>query len=465
MPTVNDPISVETLHRSARALAEAAEQNTRWRREACINLIPSEHPVSDYVARLCAADPAARYNEHRRQTPEGPEVRYYKGTSFIMEKEEELKAALCAFFDCARAEVRVISGQMANDTVFDALVQFRNRGGKGEELTRLRPVLVHDLVKGGHLSAQPMGALKNYIATDPGTGQPAALHFPSREENAYRIDVEATKALIRETPPELLVFGRSVIIHREPVAEIATFIHEQFGKDNPDRPLIMYDGAHVLGLLGPAFQDPFAGGADIVTGSTHKTFFGPQRGVILGNIEPGSAFEGLWHYIVSRTFPGHVSNHHLGTMLGLLGATYEMLAFKDAYPAQVVRNAKALAAALHGQGLMVEGDPADGFTETHQVLLNVGPGKGEWAASLFEANNIITNHQALFTDPNFAEASGVRLGVQEMTRHGMKEADFGTLAGLMAEIIRDGEGRPAGHWRDAVKTLRSGFIEMQYCMS
>jgi glycine/serine hydroxymethyltransferase len=463
--TVNDLMSEETLHGHARALAEASEQNTRWRREACINLIPSEHPVSDYVAALCMADPAARYNEHRRQTPEGPEQRYYKGTSFIMEKEEELKAALCAFFGCARAEVRVISGQMANDTVFDALVQFRNRGAKGEELARLRPALVHDLVKGGHLSAQPMGALKNYIATDPDTGKPAALHFPARADNLYRIDVEATKALIRETPPQLLVFGRSVIIHREPVAEITAFIHEQFGEDNPDRPLIMYDGAHVLGLLGPAFQDPFAEGADIVTGSTHKTFFGPQRGVILGNIRPGSAFEGLWRHIVSRTFPGHVSNHHLGTMLGLLGATYEMLSFKDTYPAEVVRNAKAFAAALHGQGLAIEGDPVDGFTETHQVLLNVGPGKGDWAASLFEANNIITNHQALFTDPNFAEASGVRLGVQEMTRYGMKEDDFQALANLMAEILREGVDRPAGHWQDAVKKLRSRFTKMQYCLT
>jgi len=462
---MNDLISAGTVNGRARALAKASEQNTRWRREACINLIPSEHPVSDYVAALCAADPAARYNEHRRQTSEGPEVRYYKGTSFIMEKEEELKSALCAFFDCARAEVRVISGQMANDAVFDALVQFRNRARKGKELARLRPVLVHDLVKGGHLSAQPMGALKNYVATDPERGKTAALNFPSRADNPYRIDVEATQALIREAPPQLIVFGRSVIIHSEPVADIAAFIHEEFGKDNPDRPLIMYDGAHVLGLLGPAFQDPFAEGADIVTGSTHKTFFGPQRGVILGNIEEGSAFEGLWRNIETRTFPGHVSNHHLGTMLGLLGATYEMLAFKDAYPAQVVRNAKAFAAALHGQGLAIEGDPADGFTETHQVLLNVGPGKGEWAASLFEANNIITNHQALFTDPNFAEASGVRLGVQEMTRYGMKEGDFQPLAVLMAEVIREGEERPAGHWQEAVKALRSRFIDMHYCIS
>ena len=465
MPSVIDTITAEELDERARALGDASERNTDWRREACINLIPSEQPVSKYVAALSAADPAARYNEHGRQTPESPEVRYYKGTSFIMEKEEELKAALCAFFDCARAEVRVISGQMANDAVFDALLQFRNRDRKGKTPARLGPILVHDLLKGGHLSAQPMGALKNYVAIDPETDRPTVLHFPARGDNPYRIDVEQTKRLIREAAPQLVVFGRSVIIHREPVSEITAFIHAEFGEDNPDRPLIMYDGAHVLGLLGTAFQDPLKEGADIVTGSTHKTFFGPQRGVILSNIQVGSAFDGFWRHIESRTFPGHVSNHHLGTMLGLLGATYEMLKFKDAYPNQVILNAKAFAEALHEHGMAIEGDPADRFTETHQVLLKVAPGKGDWAASLFEANNVITNHQALFTDPGFAAASGVRLGVQEMTRHGMEEPHFKPLAALMAEIIRQAEDRPKGFWRDAVKELRSDFTDMQYCVS
>jgi glycine/serine hydroxymethyltransferase len=455
---------LQTARDAADELRRAADANTRWRREQCINLIPSEQPVSDFVAALSQADPAARYNEHRRLSADGPEVRYYKGTSFIMEKEEQLKAALCAFFGANRAEVRVISGQMANDTVFDALVQFRNRGRKGGQRERLDRVLVHDLMKGGHLSAQPMGALMNYVADDESTGAPAALHFPSLEDSPYRVDVAATEEIIRTYRPDLIVFGRSVIVHREPVAEVSAFVHAEFGRDNPDRPLIMYDGAHVLGLLGPAFQDPLAEGADIVTGSTHKTYFGPQRGVILGNIPSDSPFDELWQRVESRAFPGHVSNHHLGTLLALLGATCEMLAFRDVYPGQVVGNAKAFAAALVDNGLAVDGDATLGFTETHQVLLNVAPGRGEWAADLFEANNIITNHQALFTDPNFGAASGVRLGVQEMTRYGMNEADFQVLAGLLADILAQGESRPGSYWRQAVTGLRRSFKEMRYCL-
>jgi glycine/serine hydroxymethyltransferase len=226
----------------------------------------------------------------------------------------------------------------------------------------------------------------------------------------------------------------------------------------------MYDGAHVLGLLGKYFQSPLEEGADVVTGSTHKTYFGPQRGVILSNIEAGSAFEGFWRHVESRTFPGHVSNHHLGTQLGLLGATYEMLQFKDEYPPQVIANAKAFARALADQDLVVEGDPEVDFTQTHQVLLRVARSKGEWAADLLEQNNIITNPQAFYDDASFAASSGVRMGTPEMTRYGMQETDFIELAALLAEILRGDAGAPEGHWREAVAALRRRFTDMRYCL-
>jgi len=454
------------IARTASKLSEDAVRNTRWRRTKCVNLIPSEQTTSAYVDALSWSDPAGRYNEHKRadaQHADAPDVRYYKGTEFIMEKEEELKRALMSFFGCSRVEPRVISGQMANDTVYDAFKQFKNRHQGGGQPRLISRVLVHSLTRGGHLSAQPMGALKNYVAMDAKKGRPAVEHFPFDKSNPYCVDVDATKELIAKTRPELLVFGRSVIIEKEPVKEIARFIHAEFGADNPDRPLIMYDGAHVLGLLGPYFQEPLEEGADIVTGSTHKTFCGPQRGVILSNIEPGSAFDPLWRQIETRTFPGHVSNHHLGTMLGLLGATYEMIHYRDDYPRQVIRNAKAFARALHEQGLRIEGDPGRDFSETHQVLLRTAQGNGGAVADLLEANNVITNPQAFYDDPSFSAVSGVRMGTQEMTRHGMKEADFRKLAALMAEIISDRGAKPVDFWRDTVKSFRINFTDMRYC--
>ncbi|NNE21886.1 MAG: hypothetical protein HKN11_04690 [Rhizobiales bacterium] len=452
---------------TAAHLEADSKANHTWRRSECVNLIPSEQTTSAFVDRLCTCDPASRYNEHNRLKTLGPDaehVRFYKGTAFIMEMEKELQSALCTYFSCTRAETRIISGQMANDTVYDALKQFRNSQNECSVPRNLGPVLVHDLKNGGHLSAQPMGALKNYIAMDPLSGRPAVIHFPKDPLQPYRIDVERTKELIKQIRPELLVFGRSVIIHTEPVAEIARFVHHEFGKDNPDRPLILYDAAHVLGLLGKAFQDPLAEGADLVTGSTHKTFFGPQRGVILSNIESSSPFEPLWDHIEQRTFPGHVSNHHLGTMLGLLGASYEMLQFQQQYPAQVISNAKAFARALAAHNLQVEGDPTIGFTETHQVLLRTGPCQGAVIADLLEASNIITNSQALHDDPGFGAASGVRMGTQEMTRHGMKEADFKEFAAIFAQIVQAGTNLTRSHFRDAVTTFRARFREMHYCL-
>ena len=449
----------------AARLVEQAGSNQRWRRAECVNLIPSENCVSEFVERLCVSDPAGRYNEHNRLRALGAkseEVRYYRGTAFSMEKEEELVAALRTLFGCRDAEVRVISGQMANDTVYDALKQFRNRH-RGRRTPRpLRRVLVHDLNKGGHLSAQPGGALRNYVVHDPRTERPAVDHFAPRSDRPHAIDVEATRELIRKGRPDLVVFGRSVIIHTEPVRAIVEFIHAEFGADNPERPLVMYDGAHVLGLLGEHFQDPLAEGADVVTGSTHKTFFGPQRGVILGNIVPGHAFEEFWQLVRSRAFPGHVSNHHLGTLLGLLGATYEMIRHRHEYQPQVIRNAKAFATALAGHGLAIEGDPGAGYTDTHQVLVRGARGSGGEMAARLERANIITNPQAFHDDASFAAASGIRLGTQEMTRFGMNETDFGELAGLLASVLLEGGSTASGSRRAEVVRFRQRFTRMRY---
>jgi glycine/serine hydroxymethyltransferase len=217
--------------------------------------------------------------------------------------------------------------------------------------------------------------------------------------------------------------------------------------------------AHVLGLYG-VFQEPLAEGADVITGSTHKTFFGPQRGVIAGNFPKGSRFRKLWLDIKSRAFPGSTSNHHLGTLLALLMAAYEMNQFKEDYQEQVQRNAKAYARALMEKGVPVEGDENEGFTQTHQVLIRIKDyGNGMAIAQKLEENNILTNYQALPDDETFLEPSGIRMGVQEMTRFGMTEKDFDVLSGFVADVIlgkRD--------VKDEVKAFRQNFLEMKYCL-
>ena len=353
------------LEESAEGLVEQVIRNNQWRQRDAINLIPSEATPSLLVSLLTIMDPSHRYAEHRTLKAFGErEVFYYQGTKLIEEVEGLLTEELRRYFGCTEVEMRVISGQMANAAVFSGLIDYLNRLDRKREPRRLRKVMNHHLGRGGHLSAQPMGALRDYVAHDPQTERPAVIPFPVLKEDPYQIDLLKTEELLTLHRPELIVLGKSMILYREPVKEISGMISGMKPK-----PIIHYDMAHVLGLVGPCYQEPFLEGADIVTGSTHKTFFGPQRGVIASNMAEGTEYEDLWEAIVRRVFPGSVSNHHLGTLVGLLMASYEMNAYKVDFQKQVIANARAFARALKDQGLSVEGDPRLGYTETHQVIL------------------------------------------------------------------------------------------------
>jgi len=224
--------------------------------------------------------------------------------------------------------------------------------------------------------------------------------------------------------------------------------------------VIMYDMAHVLGLVGPYFQQPFKEGADIVTGSTHKTFFGTQRGVIATDFTEKDIRYPLWKAIERRTFPGSVSNHHLGTMLGLLMAAYEMNFFKDEYQKKVLTNAKAFALALKECGLDVAGDPDNSFTQTHQVILNVGYARGAEIAQRLENNNIIVNYQATPEDEGFTASGALRMGVAEMTRFGMEKEQFQELAQIIHDVIIKNS-----FVKEKVASFRKKYHEMKFCFS
>lgn len=430
------------------------EKNNTWRQRECINLIPSETTPSPLVKLCEISDPSGRYAEHR--TMKGKEIYFYQGIEFIREVEEELRKELSDYFGCPRIELRPISGQMANEVVFKAMVKFVNRGRKeGEPFRRLKLVMNNALTKGGHLSSQPMGALFNYVDEDAATKKERVVNFPVKKDCLYKTDTDKLAGLLEKEKPELIVFGKSMFLHKEPVA----FVHN-IVKDWSPRPVIMYDMAHVLGLYG-VLQDPFKEGADIVTGSTHKTFFGPQRGVVASTITKESPYAKLWIDIKGRAFPGSTSNHHLGTLLALLIATYEMNVFKKEYQLQVRKNARAYARALKDNGIDVEGDQSEGFTDTHQVVIRVSTyGRGNDLAQRLEENNIITNYQALPDDESFLEASGIRMGVQEMTRFGMKEEDFNILAEYVADVIKNNKSL-----KEKVRTFREKFLRMQYCLT
>lgn len=438
----------------ALTLLHKAIENHVWRQEQCVNLIPSENTPSRAVRLLSGSDPACRYAEHKKILAfYEKEVFYYQGTKFIDQVERMLAEEMRAYFGCTEVETRTLSGQMSNMAVFSALMDWKNRFDRKNEAKRLGYVMNNHIIKGGHLSAQPMGALHDYIAIDPVTEKPAVVNFPVCRDNPYKMDVEETKKLIDRYRPELIIFGKSMVLHKEPVAQIRQFVDEQKIPTT-----IMYDMAHVLGLIGDHFQNPFQEGAEIVTGSTHKTFFGPQRGVIGVNYKEEDLKYGLWKTIESRTFPGSVSNHHLGTQLGMLMAAYEMNQFRDAYQSAIIRNAKSFARSLKSYGLDVVGDPAIDYTETHQVIVSVGYGEGAEIAERLEQNNVIVNYQATPDEEGFTASGALRMGVSEMTRFGFEEKDFDQLASLMADCILRGR-----EIKGDVERLRASHTEMRYC--
>ena len=438
----------------ALTLLHKAIENHVWRQEQCVNLIPSENTPSRAVRLLSGSDPACRYAEHKKILAfYEKEVFYYQGTKFIDQVERMLTEEMRAYFGCTEVETRTLSGQMSNMAVFSALTDWKNRFDRKKDAKRLGYVMNNHIIKGGHLSAQPMGALHDYIAVDPVTEKPAVVNFPVCRDNPYKMDVEETKKLIDRYRPELIIFGKSMVLHKEPVAQIRQFVDEQKIPTT-----IMYDMAHVLGLIGDHFQNPFQEGAEIVTGSTHKTFFGPQRGVIGVNYKEEDLKYGLWKTIESRTFPGSVSNHHLGTQLGMLMAAYEMNQFKDEYQKAVIQNAKSFARSLKSYGLDVVGDPAIDYTETHQVIVSVGYGEGAEIAERLEQNNVIVNYQATPGEEGFTASGALRMGVSEMTRFGFEEKDFDQLASLMADCILRGR-----EIKGDVERLRARHTEMRYC--
>ena len=437
-------------------LLKGAADNTKWRQEQCINLIPSEQSISPMVKLLSVMDPVGRYAEHKKVPAfSGAEVFYYQGTEFIAKVETLLQEEMRTYFGCRQVETRVVSGQMANTAVFSAMVDYINRADRKSEQRRLKSVMNHHIIKGGHLSAQPMGALRDFIARNPRTEKPAVVNFPVMADNPFRIDVDQVQALLESEKPELIIFGKSMILHKEPVKEVRAMV-DAMGLDT----VIMYDMAHVLGLAGPSFQSPFEEGADLVTGSTHKTFFGSQRGVILSDVDVDEPEFELWEAIIRRTFPGSVSNHHLGTLLGLYAAAIEMNCFKETYQKRVVENARYFAKALADCGLNVAGDASMGYTQTHQVVIKVGYAKGPEVATRLENNNIVVNYQATPEEEGFTASGALRTGTQEMTRFGMEKEDFSELAQLMADVILHGKDV-----REEAAALRSRFTEMKYCFS
>ncbi len=364
-----------------------------------IPLIASENVTSLAVRRCYISDFGHRYAEGK------VDERFYQGCKYIDEIERIAIDLTKKLFEVEYANVQPISGVVANIAAFFA---FTSIGDK---------IMSISIPCGGHVSHNKMSAA--------GLRGLNVLHFPFDFE-ILNIDVDETKRVALKERPKLFILGSSLILFRQPVKEIKEIADEIDAK-------VMYDASHVLGLIaGKAFQHPIKEGADVLTASTHKTFFGPQRAVILAKGEYADVID-------KAVFPGVVSNHHLNTLAGYVVALLEMLEFGEAYAKQVVKNAKKLAERLYELGYKVLGEKL-GFTETHQVAVDVRDlGGGDVVAKKLERVGIILNKNLLPWDSldDVQNPSGIRIGVQEVTRLGMKESEMEYIAELIDKTIRN----------------------------
>lgn len=402
---------------------EIVKKQNEWRRKECINLIASESVLSPLAEKFFVSDFEGRYNEHS-----GREC-HYQGTKYSYEIEEFCNEIFRKKFKTKFADVRPISGGIANLIVYTAFCK------PGDIIVSL------GIQNGAHVSSTQYGlaGVRSLKSVE--------IFFDEKKMN---IDVEKSVELIKKVKPKLVMLGASMILFPQPVKEIREEIEDL---------MIVYDASHVFGLIyNQEFQDPLKEGANLITSSTHKTFQGPQGGLIIGS---DNLSEEEWEKVQNAIFPGILSNTHIHRFPALAITALEMNEFGKDYAKQVIKNAKVLARELYNFGFKVLCPELD-FTESHQVIVDVkNLGGGKVVAEKLERSNIICNKIALPLDsPHDATGnpSGIRLGVQELTRFGMKESEMKVIAEFFKKVLV--ENKNVG---EEVKEFRKDFQKIFYC--
>jgi glycine hydroxymethyltransferase len=419
-----------------------AEQQS-WRGEQCINLIASENVQSKAVREIQGNDFMARYAEGK-PNQDGQINRYYQGTRFIDKLELMAQKEAAELFDCLQVDIRPYSGNNANAAIALAFLKAGDT------------IIVNSTDAGGHISHNNIGVFGRRIQIEgksltPSGGNAIPLYHWPLTEDGYHIDVAAAVSLIDKVRPKLVILGKSVFLFPEPLKEISNAC-TAYGTP------VLYDAAHVLGLIaGGTFQDPLREGATWVTGSTHKTFPGPQRGLILSNLSNEESIRKYWMAAERGVFPGTSSNHHLYSLPAMLITIREMKRHGKSYASQIIKNAKTLASELDAHGICIEAKEF-GFTESHIVLANVSnKGGGVNCAQALEDANIITNFNMIPGDEDPRKPSGLRIGTAEMTRYGMQESEMSTIAWFIDKALK------GKNVKDEVVEFRSRFREVHFC--
>jgi len=406
-----------------------------------IPLIASENITSPAVDEACASDFSHRYAEGWSGQ------RVYAGCTYIDQVEDICMELTKKYFNCIHADVRPVSGVVANLVMYNAFTSDNN--GK---------MCCMSIVRGGHISHGPRFAKSGReIFGTAGTTRGINVEYLAFDNEEMNLDIDASAKIIREFEPELVLFGGSVFLFPHPVKELGE-VAKEVGAN------IGYDAAHVAGLIGSGyFQDPLREGADVMTMSTHKTLPGPQHGALVSNRED------LIDTLRSCAFPALLSNHHLHNVAGLAISLAEMLEFGKDYHKNVIENAKALGQALSEQGLKVLMEHK-GFTESHQIVVDItgfekSIGLGGDIEKLLEEANIVLNRNLLPYDiaqgRHYQNPGGLRMGTSEVTRLGMGKSEMVDIANFFKKLLID--KKDPKKVKNEVAEFRKDFQQVKYC--
>jgi glycine hydroxymethyltransferase len=390
----------EQLH-EARELAEKldslAARHTRWRDGGTINLNAATNSLSR------AARAALSTSLADKGISSGLHSRHHQGGRYIDETEELLTALTARMLGGATADLRAPTGSLANAIALAAL---------GD---RHRPVLTGGPRELGHFSLHAAGW---------GGLLAGGVEFVPFLEDGITIDGEVLLRRALAAQPAVIVVGSQAMLFPLDLGPVQAAA-DQVGA------LVIYDAAHPLGLIAAGrFQRPLAEGADVITGSTQKSLPGPVGGVIVTRTEE------LGRRVYDAT-NAYMSNYQNNRVLAYGYTMVEMRAFGAQYAAATIENARRLAGAFAGHGL-VPLFAERGYTESNQFLVPWGNHEAATSfARLCERANIIVSVIALPGGAARQASHGLRIGVQDLTRHGLTPGQFQQVADAVAVLARD----------------------------
>ncbi len=372
-------------------------QKETERQASTLELIASENHVSKAVMEAAGSVLTNKYAEGY------PGARYYGGCKYYDEIETLAIDRARKLFNCQFANVQSHSGANANLSAFMAMMQ------PGDKFISL------NLASGGHLShGMKLNASAIYY-------HPSHYELDPKTET---IDFDSVRAKAHELKPKMILCGYSAYPRTIDFAKFRE-IADEVGA------MVLADIAHIAGLVaGGAHPSPFPH-AHVVTTTTHKTLRGPRGGLIMTNDEQ------LAKGINRSVFPGLQGGPLMHIIAAKAVAFGEDLqpAFKT-YAQQIVKNAKALAAALMEHGYRL----TSGGTDNHLMLVDLRARNqdltGADAEKALEAAGIIANKNGIPNDPRPPKVtSGIRLGTPAVTTRGLKEADLVTVAGFIDRAL------------------------------